>query len=157
MAKADLVLLVLDAHRGYREEDEWLVKQVPNQKTIVVWNKTDLPHNELPKIPFPHVVHVSAQKKIGIDLLRHKIDEVIWENGPPSREEIVITNVRHKESLMNAIEACQKLLEGLKSGVSPEFLSSDMRQCLMELGKIIGTNITEDVLSAIFSKFCIGK
>ncbi|WP_410053482.1 hypothetical protein, partial [Enterococcus sp. 2CBP] len=45
----------------------------------------------------------------------------------------------------------------LRTGVSPEFLTLDMRQCLSELGKIMGTNITEDILSAIFSKFCIGK
>ncbi len=45
----------------------------------------------------------------------------------------------------------------LKKGVSPEFLSMDMRLCLNELGKIIGTNIGEDILSAIFSTFCIGK
>ena len=49
------------------------------------------------------------------------------------------------------------VIEGLKTAVSPEFVSADLRKVLSELGMIIGTNITEDILSAIFSKFCIGK
>ena len=69
----------------------------------------------------------------------------------------MITNVRHLEALEKAIQAGEQVLEGLKNGVSPEFLSMDMRACLSELGKIIGTNISEDILSAIFSTFCIGK
>ena len=85
------------------------------------------------------------------------IDAVIWKEGPPSREEVIITNIRHRESLQQALAAGLNVLAGLKKGVSPEFLSMDMRLCLNELGKIIGTNIGEDILSAIFSTFCIGK
>ena len=85
------------------------------------------------------------------------IDVVVWKNGPPSKEEVLITNVRHKESLAQAIESCRNVIHGLRTDQSPEFLSMDMRLSLSELGKIIGTNITEDILSAIFSKFCIGK
>jgi tRNA modification GTPase len=157
MGQADLILLVLDAQKGIEEGERWLMEQAPPSKTIVVWNKTDLLYGELPDLQFPHKVLISAKEKIGLDLLRHKIDAVIWENGPPSREEVLVTNVRHKEALVEAIEACQATINGLKSGISPEFLCIDMRCCLNVLGKIIGTNISEDILSAIFSKFCIGK
>lgn len=157
MGKADLILLVLDAQKGIGEEEQWLMEQAPPSKTIVVWNKTDLPYNAIPNLQFPHNVLISAKEKTGLDLLRHKIDAVIWENGPPSREEVLVTNVRHKEALIEAIEACQALNNGLKTGISPEFLCIDMRGCLNALGNIIGTNISEDILSAIFSKFCIGK
>lgn len=158
MNQADLILLVLDATKGYDEEDQRLVEQAPKVKTIVVWNKTDLPHRALPLINHsPYIVNLSAKQKVGIEKLRETIDKVIWENGPPSKEEVLITNVRHREALLQAITAAQTVLDGLKTGVSPEFLSSDMRQCLNELGKIIGTNIGEDILSAIFSTFCIGK
>ena len=94
---------------------------------------------------------------MGIDNLRKQIDAVIWQHGAPSREEVLVTNVRHKESIIKALEACRQVIDGLKTGVSPEFLSMDMRMALSELGKIIGTNISEDIISAIFSKFCIGK
>lgn len=100
---------------------------------------------------------LSARQKTGINDLHQMIDSVIWKEGPPSKEEVLITNVRHKEALIKAIEGCQQLIYGLKTHVSPEFLSIDMRQTLSSLGMILGTNITEDVLSAIFSTFCIGK
>lgn len=157
MGQADLILLVLDASKPLEEEANWLLSQVPASKTIVVWNKTDLPHNTSLSHAFPHTVQISAKEKIGLDLLRKKIDEVIWEHGPPARDEILITNVRHKEALIASISASEAVIDGLRNGVSPEFLTMDMRQCLSELGKIIGTNISEDILSAIFSKFCIGK
>ncbi len=157
MQQADLILLVLDAAKGLEDEDHWLMQQVPKAKTIAIWNKNDLPHNGLPVIEFPHVIAISAKQGSGLDALHTKIDQVIWDRGPPSKEEVLITNLRHKEALDHAIEACQRVIDGLKSGASPEFLAMDMRQCLLELGTIIGSNITEDILSAIFSKFCIGK
>jgi len=51
----------------------------------------------------------------------------------------------------------ETLIDGLRSEVSPEFLAADMRKTLSELGTVIGFDITEDILSAIFSKFCVGK
>jgi tRNA modification GTPase len=157
MQQADLILLVLDASRDLDEQDLWLIGQMPPQKTIAIWNKIDLPHGALQELPLPHVIQLSAQQKIGIEELHRLIDSVIWKEGPPSKEEILITNVRHKEALIKAIEGCKRLIEGLQTEVSPEFLSLDMRQTLSSLGTILGADITEDVLTAIFSTFCIGK
>lgn len=157
MKSADLILLVLDVTRGIEETEQLLLEEVPKNKTILIWNKSDLDHSLLPEVTLPHVVVISAKEKKGLDTLHKKIDEVIWNDGPPSREELLITNVRHKESLAKAIQCCENLIEGLQKNISPEFLSVDMRQCLHELGKIIGMDVTEDILSAIFSKFCIGK
>lgn len=157
MQQADLILLVLDASKTLDEQDLWLLEQMPLNKTIAVWNKIDLPHSDLPTLPTPHVTKISARQKTGIEELHRMIDRVIWQEGPPSKEEILITNVRHKEALIKAIEGCQQLIHGLKNEVSPEFLSIDMRQTLSSLGLILGADITEDVLTAIFSTFCIGK
>lgn len=152
MERADLVLLVMDASREVKEDDKALLSSAPEHKTIVVWNKMDLS-----PISGACGVKLSAKTGEGLDELREAIQKSIWKNGPPAKEEVVITNIRHKQALSQAIDACDKLLLGLREGVSPEFLSSDMRCILTELGTIIGTNITEDILSAIFSKFCVGK
>lgn len=157
MNEADLVLFIIDSSKPFDSSDETLLNQIPKNKSIIIWNKVDLPESHVSPLNFPHSVAISAKERLGLDLLHQEIDKVIWKNGPPSREEVVITNIRHKESLTCAIEACQKVIAGLNDGTSPEFLSMDMRLSLMELGKIIGTDISEDILSAIFSKFCIGK
>lgn len=157
MSSADLILFVVDSSKGLNEEEMWIIEQIPKEKTVVVWNKIDLPHEALPTIPFAHQTSISAKERKGLDELKSTIDAVIWVKGPPSRDEVLITNVRHKEALHHAIIAIHSVVDGLKNGVSPEFLSMDMRQGLNELGKIIGTNISEDILSSIFSTFCIGK
>jgi tRNA modification GTPase len=157
MQQADLILLVLDAHRGLTGEDQQLLALVPPEKTIIIWNKVDLPHGMLPTLPFPFTVQISAKQREGLGELHQVIDQLIWQKGPPSKEEILITNIRHKEALVGAIEAARRVQQGLNQGISPEFLTIDMRQTLSELGKVLGANITEDILSAIFSKFCIGK
>jgi tRNA modification GTPase len=154
MHAADLILLVMDATRPFSLDFHF---ELPVERTILIWNKIDLPHDLAIPSFFPHSVKLSAKTGEGLAELKEKIHQVIWRNAPPSKEEIVITNARHKHALSSAISACDDLICGLKTGISPEFLSSDMRRVLQELGTIIGSNISEDILTAIFSKFCIGK
>ncbi|HEY5235241.1 MAG TPA: tRNA uridine-5-carboxymethylaminomethyl(34) synthesis GTPase MnmE [Rhabdochlamydiaceae bacterium] len=151
---ADLILLVLDASRGVQETDQELLKIAPPHKTLVIWNKVDLPTQH----PKPESsLEVSAKQGLGLDHLLKAIDQKIWRSGPPSKEEVVITNQRHHQALNQSIESIQLVIEGLKNRVSAEFVAADMRRALLELGTIIGTDISEDILSAIFSKFCVGK
>jgi tRNA modification GTPase len=156
MESADLVLLLLDISKELSEEELMLLDSAPFDKTVLVWNKADLPHAAPinTKLPF---VKISAKESFGIPALKEAIDQIIWKKGPPSQEAIVITNARHKMALDEALTAGSRLVEGLKSDISPEFLSSDMRAVLRELGTIIGKDIGDDILSAIFSKFCVGK
>jgi tRNA modification GTPase len=157
MRQADLILLVLDAAQGICPQSEILIFNAPKEKTLLVWNKIDLADALPPPADFPHVICISAKERIGLDDLRDQIDHLIWDRGPPAKDEVVITSLRHHLALINAIFALQRLIGGLSGGISPEFVSADIRQVLSELGMIIGTNITEDILSAIFSKFCVGK
>ena len=157
IVEADLVLLVLDAGRQLSSDDASLLEEVPKHKTLVIWNKIDLQAAPLPKIPFPHSVRVSALKREGLQGLLKQIDEIIWRSGPPSKEEIVITQVRHKEALAKASHYLEKVILALQQGGSPEFAALDMRSALESLGQILGTNVTESILTAIFNQFCIGK
>lgn len=149
---ADLVLVVYDITNPMHIE-----LNLPEKKTIAIWNKTDLDHQEKEEIPYSHSVEVSAKEGNGIEALKKEIHQVIWKEGPPSKEEILLTSERHHQALGNAITALKTVSEGLQTDISPEFLVSDLRLALKELGTIIGMNITEEVLSAIFSKFCVGK
>ena len=155
MSEADLVLLLLDASAPLSSGDYALLDSVPKEKTIVVWNKIDLAKPKDPVLELS--VLISAREKIGLDELRIAIEKQIWKAGPPSKEEIVITQQRHYQALANAISSCQAVISGLRQNVSAEFVASDLRHALYELGAIIGANVGEEILSAIFSKFCLGK
>lgn len=153
MQEADLILLLLDASRPLSDHDHSLLQSAPQEKTLVVWNKVDLCSFDQSISP----IGISAKKRIGLDCLREGIEKLIWKKGPPSKEEVLITSLRHHQALSKAIEFCRAVIEDLKLGVSAEFTASDMRACLNELGTILGVNVTEEILSAIFSKFCLGK
>ncbi|MBS3902767.1 MAG: tRNA uridine-5-carboxymethylaminomethyl(34) synthesis GTPase MnmE [Anaplasmataceae bacterium] len=157
MANADLVLFVIDSTLGLQEEDLELLSSLPKNKTLLVWNKSDLPNQmPLPEGPFP-LIKLSAIQGSGIEDLKELIQTTLWNRTLPDKQEILLTNARHYEALMRSIQSIETLLAGLHNHVSPEFLSLDIRQALLELGTIIGSDITEDILSAIFSKFCVGK
>jgi len=152
MQNADLILLMIDASHPLTD----LLSTCPPEKTLLIWNKIDLPHT-IPTVPFPHQVHISAKLGTGIEELKKSIENLVWKGTIAPKDEIVLTQARHKESISEAAKALRILIDGLKTDISPEFLAADMRNTLRHLGAIIGMDITEDILSAIFSKFCVGK
>lgn len=153
MKEADLVLFLLDASRPITLQEKELLQATPKEKTLVIWNKIDLgkPSFDIDS------VQISAREKMGLDELKAAIERLIWKKEPPSKEEVLITKLRHHQALSRAIDFCRAVIGGLQSGISAEFVAADMRATLQELGTIIGANVTEDILSAIFSKFCLGK
>ncbi|NGX39971.1 MAG: tRNA modification GTPase MnmE [Chlamydiae bacterium] len=155
MQDADIVLLLIDVSKALTEEEERLLASAPQNKTLIVWNKIDLPH-ELPSSTHPFAP-LSAKTGEGIDELKRALTTLVWNGNPPAKDEVILTNVRHKESLSSAATDLSVLIEGLKTEISPEFLSADMRSSLQNLASIIGMDISEEVLSSIFAKFCVGK
>ena len=158
MGRADVVLALLDASRPDDPEMLLPLQEPSKERTILVWNKIDLAAGRpLSSHGYPSVVETSATTGDGMDALMLAIDRLIWSAGTPKRDEVLLTSLRHKEALTRAREALNRVADGLKGSLSPEFIALEMRDVLLALGSILGANITEDVLNAIFSKFCIGK
>lgn len=154
--KADIVLLLMDASQPLGEEDKTLFSLIAKEKTIFVWNKTDL---KLPEenLSFPNSIFISAKEKIGLDELKNTIEKLIWKNGPPAKEEIFLVKERHKIAFDLCLENLKKATSGLETSQPFELISFDLRESLKALNEITGKEITEEVLNSIFSKFCIGK
>ncbi|MGL5731736.1 MAG: tRNA uridine-5-carboxymethylaminomethyl(34) synthesis GTPase MnmE, partial [Bacteroidales bacterium] len=68
-----------------------------------------------------------------------------------------VTNMRHYEALVNALQAIDRVIDGLTNGISGDFVSQDIRECMFYLGEITGDISPDDVLGNIFKNFCIGK
>ncbi len=132
----------------WSSDQEW---STPKEKTIVVWNKCDI------GVQCTDGIKISALHGTGLEDLQKASLDHVWKKGAPEKAEVLITQLRHYEALSSAIQSCDAVICGLQSGVSAEFTAADMRSALNSLGTIIGTNVTEDILSAIFSKFCLGK
>ena len=120
-------------------------------KLVRVYNKADLLP---PSAPLPH-------DGICISALSGNLSElkqaIVKAAGVEQQSGTIISQARHYDALVRAHEAIQRVMQGLNSGISGEFLSMDLQDCLQALGEITGQISNDEVLGNIFSKFCIGK
>lgn len=166
LAAADLVLLVLDATAPPADEDLELLRNIRelNRKSriILVMNKIDLREGSTPDT-YPETaalptIAISAKYHTGISELEKMIfSEMTSGSGPREPEMGCAPNLRHKNALEKAQTGCLRLESGLMDGLGPDLLAIEIQDCLDHLGEIVGITTTEDILDAIFERFCIGK
>ncbi|SNZ15141.1 tRNA uridine-5-carboxymethylaminomethyl(34) synthesis GTPase MnmE [Hydrogenobacter hydrogenophilus] len=156
LESADLVLFVVDASNPLEEED-WEVYNLIKQKDhIKVLNKMDLGLDPSMKKIFPDGVCVSAKTGQGMQELKKLMLEKAGVFGYDGM--MVYLSVRHGELLRKSLGVLEPLLQRLKvEDLSPEILALELREALSYLDQIVGAITTEDMLSEIFSRFCIGK
>jgi len=160
ISQSALLIYVFDAAEITIEElnSDLENLQKPGITMLVAANKADL-LNEEQLLSLPHTqsaIVISAKQKQHIDELKQKIytSAVKYQL---SGNETLVTNIRHLEALQKTESALIRLLEGIDTLVTSDFLAMDIKQALHYLGEITGTVTTDDLLDNIFSKFCIGK
>jgi len=159
--EADLTLLLLDASNALNEEDQTLLKQCDPENTLVVANKMDL----CPKIQPSWLEHlkgfewqpISAKMNTGIEDLKQNIHLHCGSGIEHQTEEIWLTNLRQQEAGEKALAALKRALTGMKEYEGEELVAVDLRSALNAFGEIVGETTSEDLLTRIFSEFCIGK
>ncbi|WP_430809468.1 MULTISPECIES: tRNA uridine-5-carboxymethylaminomethyl(34) synthesis GTPase MnmE [unclassified Carboxylicivirga] len=168
--KATIVLLMLDVNDPDEKIHEAItnVKQRLNesQQLIVVINKIDLAGEEgaarFNKNSFRElsgtdaIVPISAKQQENIEALHDALLKTV-NLSALDNDEVIVTNARHYEALQQSLEAIMRVGEGMKSGLSGDFLAQDIREVLHYLGEITGQINTDEVLGNIFKNFCIGK
>ena len=105
--------------------------------------------------PLPNFLAISAKDGKGIDALKKRLLEL--SVGRYSEEEVIVTNSRHYDALLHVESALRRAADGLKSGLSGDLLSQDVREAIYHIGEITGEISTSTLLNNIFSSFCIGK
>lgn len=101
------------------------------------------------------VINISAATGDGIDALHRALIEASGVNS--WQGDILVTNARHYEALTRALDSIDRVIQGLAAGISGDFIAQDVRETIHHLGTITGAITTTDILSTIFSRFCIGK
>ncbi len=153
---ADLVLFLIDGSRDLTNEDKELYELIKDKKHIVIINKTDLKKNNF-SFDDDNVVYISAKERTGIDDLECKIEQLFALNELNSDNEILITNVRHKNLINIAIKGINDAIDTVNLGLPIDMISINIKSAIKSLGEILGESISEDVLNKLFEKFCVGK
>ncbi len=162
IADADAIILVVDTSRPRSREDLDLKEQLGGLQCLVVMNKSDLPCCWLPVEKREFVgdwpqAEVSAKTMAGIEGLRAKILDHILGPADMRQDGILVTNLRHCRTLESAEDDLGRATTALQNGVSEEFALLDLHSGLRKLGEITGETGVEDLLTEIFSRFCVGK
>jgi len=169
ISQAKIILLIVDAQIGFEEiiqSVEDIHKNLTSDQTLIVLvnkeDKADKEHINLIisnlKKSHPNIYSLAISAKAG-----HNIGQLtntlvnISLHGQPETDEVIVTNVRHYESLIKTKENLDETLEGIKNNLSSDLLAIDIRQAIHYIGEITGDITTDDILGHIFSKFCIGK
>ena len=164
--QSEIVLWIIDCTQ-ISEHIEWLTekisKRAAGKKIIMVFNKTDKVADEEREV-IDHLfnrfegerIYISAKKRINTDKLQQALVNAS-QLGNIQAGDVIVNNVRHYEALLRAKQAIKRVIEGIDSGISGDFLSQDIRECMHHLGEITGQISNDEILGNIFSKFCIGK
>ena len=160
--EADLIIAIFDSSKELTEEDLEILKLIENKESIILLNKSDLnsviteEDNRLKNIT-KNILKISALNKTGIEELYEKISEMFNLNKINFDNDIIITNIRHKNIISKAIENVKKAQEALNFNMPIDIITIYIKDVLEDLGEITGEVVTEDVINEIFSKFCLGK
>lgn len=157
--QASIVLWMLDATCALRQYNDLQAQILPHcegKQLILVHNKEDLASAlPSPSIACEHIA-ISAKRGTHLDELKQLL--VQCAHLPEiSQADVIVTNARHHEALTHALEAIQRVQQGMDMGISGDFLAQDIRECIHHLSDIVGEVTTDDTLQFIFKHFCVGK
>ncbi len=157
--KADVVLYVADTTRSYdlwKENLQEIKKMSGSKFFILVSNKTDSENSVIPETPGITSISVSAKTGSGIIQLQQMLSQ--HYNAMQTENDVVVSNMRHYNALVKALDAIHRVINDMESGLSTELVAFDLRETIEHISDIIGGEITsEEVLENIFSRFCVGK
>jgi len=160
--KADLIIAIFDASRELSDEDLQIIELIQKKKSIILLNKTDLDfkydENHLKSLLNGNdIITTSITSGIGVDLLEDSIKKMFFSGDVEINSDTLITNIRHKNQLIKAMENITNAIKDIKGNVPIDCIEVDLKNCWENLGEISGDTIGEDILDKIFSEFCIGK
>ena len=155
--EADLVLFVCDGSKPLTEEDEAIIDLCcEHENAVALINKTDLGHAVEPMdLPFMNVIEICAKEGKGLDQLSDVV-EVLFEGNMPC-DGSILTNARQFDACRRAYEAMLRSLQGLKLGLTPDAVLTDVEEAMEAMGEVTGATVREDITNRIFERFCVGK
>lgn len=162
-SEADLIIYVVDSSVDFDENDFEIIDMIQNKKCIVLLNKSDLKQKITEKDLQDKlnrdtiIIKTSTKENTGIDEFEDTVKKMFFKGDINLNDELIITNMRHKEKLIDAYESLKQVKNSLEDRMPEDFYSIDLMSAYSSLGAIIGEEVEDDLVNEIFSKFCMGK
>ena len=161
---ADLILYVVDASSPLDEDDRKIMDMICGRRAVVLLNKSDLEIKtdidalkKEEKLAGKKIIQISAKEETGFEEFKNTVREMFYNREIDFNDEVMITNLRHKEALSDSLKSLQMVMNSIENGLPEDFYSIDLMSAYSSLGSIIGEEIGEDLVNEIFAKFCLGK
>ncbi|WP_438477746.1 tRNA uridine-5-carboxymethylaminomethyl(34) synthesis GTPase MnmE [Streptococcus pluranimalium] len=156
--ESDLVLLVLNASEALTQQDRTLLEISKDSNRIVLLNKTDLEQQiETEQLP-DDVIAISVLKNENIDQIEERINQLFFENADlVEKDATYLSNARHISLIEKAVDSLKAVNEGLELGMPVDLLQVDMTRTWEILGEITGDAAPDELITQLFSQFCLGK
>ena len=156
LQEADLVLLVLNASEPLTDQDRQLLEISQDSNPIVLLNKTDL-EEKIDQLP-TDIIKISVLHNQNIDKIEERINQLFFENaGIVEQDATYLSNARHISLIEKALESLQAVNQGLEMGMPVDLLQVDMTRTWEILGEITGDAAPDELITQLFSQFCLGK
>ena len=157
MDDADLVIFVCDGSKPLDTQDEAIIDLcLEHRNAIALINKSDLDRKTEPSdLPFMAVIYICAKTGEGLDQLANMVD-AMFENETPC-DGSVLTNTRQYDAIRRAYDAIESALKGLRLGLTPDAVLTDVELAMEAMGEVTGATVREDITARIFERFCVGK
>lgn len=162
LEKADLVLLVLNQSEPLTVEDRQLIEATDASKRIILLNKMDLP-SQLDRAEVYALVgdtpifEVSVLTNNGLEQLEQAIADLFFGGQTTDKDASYVSNTRHIALLEHASEALSEVISGIEAGMPVDLVQIDMTRCWDDLGEIVGDSVQDELITQLFSQFCLGK
>ena len=159
--QADFILFVVDGSEEWSDEDEQILPLIAQKKGIILLNKADLKAkvSELflkDKLSWDTIAF-SNETKQGLQQLEQYITDKFERGDLQFNDQICLTSIRHKNAVMQAVNALHRVEQSIEDGMPEDFFTIDLMEAYQQLGLINGDTATEDLVNKIFEEFCMGK
>lgn len=162
LEESDLILLVLNQSEPLTPEDRLLLEGTKGLKRIILLNKMDLPcqldmQEVEEEVAGDKILSVSVLEKVGLDQLEQGIAELFFGGGVGEKDATYVSNSRHIALLEQAEQALADVITGIDAGMPVDLVQIDMTRCWDFLGEIVGDSVQDELITQLFSQFCLGK
>lgn len=160
--EAELVLLVFDQSQKLTDEDFEMMDLTENKERIIILNKMDLVQELnvdklLEKVDPKSVISVSVATNTGINDVEQAIVDLFFQGKTGEKDATYISNIRHISLLEQAVDALQEVINGIEFGMPVDLVQIDLTRAWDALGEVTGESVQDELITQLFSQFCLGK